>query len=87
MCPAVLRRVPDEDPEALRYLAALRLVPGAEVMVVERAPFNGPVRLSVNGEEEVIGAELSRTLQVEAARPARKRQGGKASRTAGASDA
>ena len=31
---AVLRRVPDEDPEALRYLATLRLVPGAEITVV-----------------------------------------------------
>lgn len=68
--PAVLRRVPDEDPEALRYLAELHLVPGARLLVLERAPFNGPVRLDVDGEERVIGAELSRTLQVEPVAPA-----------------
>ncbi len=66
--PCVLRRVPDEDGEALRYFAALGLVPGAHVMVLERAPFNGPVRLRVENEERVIGAELSKTLQVEPAR-------------------
>lgn len=64
---AVLRRVPDEDPEALRYLAELHLVPGARLEVLERAPFNGPVRLDVDGVEQLIGAELSRALQVEPA--------------------
>lgn len=78
--PAVLRRVPDEDPEALRYLAELQLVPGARLEVLERAPFNGPVRLDVDGVEQLIGAELSRALQVE---PAVSR-GGRRSRRRGA---
>jgi DtxR family Mn-dependent transcriptional regulator len=64
-CPAVLRRVPDEDPEALRYLAELALVPGAEVVVVDRAPFNGPLRVQVGGREQYLGAELSRAIEVE----------------------
>lgn len=85
--PAVLRRVPDEDPEALRYLASLRLKPGARVEVVERAPFNGPVRLRVDGEEQMIGAELSRTLQVEPARTTRKRRSTTEATNAGAHDA
>jgi DtxR family Mn-dependent transcriptional regulator len=72
-CPAVLRRVPDEDSEALRYLAKLNLVPGANLVVIERAPFNGPVRLTVDGEERLIGAELSRSLQVEPVAGARGR--------------
>jgi DtxR family Mn-dependent transcriptional regulator len=84
---AVLRRVPDEDAEALRYLATLRLVPGAEIMVVSRAPFNGPVRLRVNGEEQVIGAELSRTLQVEPARRHANRRGRRSRGTTRDSDA
>lgn len=63
--PAIVRRVGDEDPEALRYLANLGLVPGAELTVTEHAPFNGPVRVLVEGREHVIGRELSRHLQVE----------------------
>ena len=63
--PAVLRRVPDEDAAALRYLAELSLVPGARVTVVERAPFNGPVTVEIGGERRVIGRELAATVSVE----------------------
>lgn len=64
---AVLRRVPDEDAAALRYLADLGLTPGAVVTMVELAPFNGPVRLRVAGEERVIGRELAGLVGVEPA--------------------
>jgi DtxR family Mn-dependent transcriptional regulator len=62
---AVLRQVPDEDPEALRYLARLCLVPGAELLVLERTPFRGPLRIAVDGQECYVGAELSMHLRVE----------------------
>jgi DtxR family Mn-dependent transcriptional regulator len=81
--PAILRRVQDEDPEALRYLASLRLVPGAHVTVLERAPFNGPLRLRVEDEEKLIGAELSKTLQVEPASEKGKRRASKRSTPTG----
>lgn len=62
---AVLRRVSDEDPAALRYLAGLELWPGAEVEVLERAPFNGPLRVRVGQEERMLGRELSSVMSVE----------------------
>jgi DtxR family Mn-dependent transcriptional regulator len=65
--PAVLRRVPDEDAAALRYFAQLQLVPGAHVCVLERAPFNGPVRLRVGDAECAIGTELAARVRVEEA--------------------
>jgi len=61
----VLRRVDDEDPEALRYLAELELVPGVEVQLLGRAPFNGPLKVQVGEHEHFVGADLARTLQVE----------------------
>ncbi len=61
----VLRRVPDEDAAALRYLAELDLRPGVALHVVDRAPFNGPLRVRVGDVVHTIGAELSRALQVE----------------------
>jgi DtxR family transcriptional regulator, Mn-dependent transcriptional regulator len=62
---AVLRQVPDEDPAALRYLAELDLKPGAALEVVEVAPFNGPLRVLINGHEQVVGRELAREVKVE----------------------
>ena len=62
---AVLRRVSDKDPEMLRYLAELGLVPGALLEVLECAPFNGPLRVRVQGTERIVGSELASSLQVE----------------------
>jgi DtxR family Mn-dependent transcriptional regulator len=62
---AVLRQVPDEDPEALRYLARMALVPGVELVVLERMPFRGPMRIAVGERECYVGAELSAHLRVE----------------------
>ena len=64
---AILRRVSDEDPEALRYLARLNLIPGVELEVLERTPFNGPLRVRVARAEEMIGLELAERLRVERA--------------------
>lgn len=62
---ATLRQVPDEDAAALRYLAELDLRPGAELEVMEVAPFNGPMRVLINGREQVIGRELAYKVKVE----------------------
>lgn len=62
---AVLRRVSDEDPEALRYLARLNLVPGVTIQVLERTPVQGPLRVRVGSAEEMVGLELAARLSVE----------------------
>jgi DtxR family transcriptional regulator, Mn-dependent transcriptional regulator len=61
----VLRRVKTDEGDKLRYLAELDLVPGTAFKLVNRAPFNGPLRLDVNGREHVIGTELAQALRVE----------------------
>jgi DtxR family transcriptional regulator, Mn-dependent transcriptional regulator len=62
---AVLQQVPDEDAAALRYLAELDLLPGADIEVLDVAPFDGPLRLRVNGRERVVGRELARQVAVQ----------------------
>jgi DtxR family transcriptional regulator, Mn-dependent transcriptional regulator len=42
-----VRRVGDRDPERLRYLAQLGVTPGADVRVVARAPYGGPITLRI----------------------------------------
>ncbi|HET7322695.1 MAG TPA: metal-dependent transcriptional regulator [Longimicrobiaceae bacterium] len=54
-----------QEPEQLRYLGSLALYPDAEVEVVERAPFGGPLSLRVNGTPQVLARALAERLFVE----------------------
>ena len=60
----LISRVRTHEPERLRYLASLGLVPGARFEILGRAPFNGPMRLRVGRDEVVLGAELTQMLWV-----------------------
>lgn len=59
-------RVRTHEPERLRYFASLSLVPGTSFEIMGRAPFNGPIRLRVERDEVVLGAELGHSLWVSA---------------------
>lgn len=58
-------RVSDEDPARLRYLAELDLLIGSELMVTQRAPYDGPITLRVGQVERVIGPALAAQVMVE----------------------
>jgi DtxR family Mn-dependent transcriptional regulator len=60
----VISRVNTHDPEKLIYLQDIRLIPGQAIDLVARAPFNGPLRLRIDRDEQVIGVELARALRV-----------------------
>jgi DtxR family Mn-dependent transcriptional regulator len=60
----IISRVHTHDAEILKYLATLNLVPEQPVRLLNRAPFNGPLRLRVGSQEQVIGHELSKVLRV-----------------------
>lgn len=56
---ATVERVPDGDPELLRYLGGLGLVPGSEVELGSFAPFGGPVTVRTSAGEHAISRELA----------------------------
>jgi DtxR family Mn-dependent transcriptional regulator len=56
--------VSEEMPELLRYLAGLGLKPGAEVIVEEVAPFEGPLMILVGEVRHPLAREVARTLFV-----------------------
>jgi len=68
---ADVMRVEDEDPELLRYLAALTLTPGNTVRMLERAPFGGPITVEVDQRSQQIGPALAERVLV---RPRRSRR-------------
>jgi DtxR family Mn-dependent transcriptional regulator len=59
-----ITRVRIREPEKLQYLAEIGIVPGVEFELIHRAPFNGPLRLKLGRNEQVIGAELAAALWV-----------------------
>jgi len=60
----VVVRVSDEDPEMLRYLAELSIVPGKRLTVKSRAPFDGPITLAISRQELSIGPALAAQVMV-----------------------
>jgi len=59
-------RVEDEDPELLRYLAALRFVPGATVRCLKKEPYEGPLTIRVGSKAHTIGPPLAARVFVNA---------------------
>lgn len=66
--PAVVRRVSDRDPEALRYLSHLGMTPGTAISVEGHGPFGGPVWVRVGRRRHAIGRDLAGAIYVEPAR-------------------
>ena len=50
------------EPERLRYLASVGLVPGVVVTLLDHQPFGGPVTVEAGGERHVIGEELAQVV-------------------------
>ncbi|MGH2955551.1 MAG: metal-dependent transcriptional regulator [Solirubrobacterales bacterium] len=60
----VFERVSDRDPEMLRYLDSRGIRPGVRVRVAGREPFDGPIRIEVDGEEHALGAPLAGRMRI-----------------------
>ncbi|MBN2732263.1 MAG: metal-dependent transcriptional regulator [Balneolaceae bacterium] len=60
----IIGRVKDQDPERLRYLEKEGLLPGVQLTIKKKAPFNGPLTLLVEDEEKIIGQDLAKTIFV-----------------------
>jgi DtxR family Mn-dependent transcriptional regulator len=58
-------RIKTHDPDKLKYLASLNLVPDTPYKLISRQPFNGPIRLAIAGQgDQVIGSELAAAIWV-----------------------
>ncbi|MBK8985066.1 MAG: metal-dependent transcriptional regulator [Chloroflexi bacterium] len=63
----VARIYDDDNSEMLRHLADLGLTPGTLVQVTAVAPFDGPLTIEVNGQAQIIGFNVARSVLVTAA--------------------
>ena len=61
----IVSRVRTHNPDKLRYIAELGLVPGISFHLLSCAPFQGPLRLQMKPHDHIIGYELSQSIWVE----------------------
>jgi DtxR family Mn-dependent transcriptional regulator len=64
---AIIRRVEDNDPKLLRYLANLGLLPGAKITTVAYVPFDQTLRVQIGEHEDtaVLGPSITGEIYVE----------------------
>jgi DtxR family Mn-dependent transcriptional regulator len=60
--PYLIGRVKDQDPDLLRYLEKIGLIPGVKVKLVEKAPFKGPLTLDIEGITQIIGHDVAEAI-------------------------
>ncbi len=60
-----IKKVDDTDNEKLEYLETIGLLPGVSVKILDKAPFNGPLTLSYNGNKKIIGNEIASCIFVD----------------------
>ncbi len=61
-----ISRIKSHSADKLLYLSEIQMIPGQAIEVINRAPFNGPIRVKINGrDEQVVGAELAADIWVE----------------------
>lgn len=60
----VVSRVNSHDEDKLQYLGTLGLLPGKAFTLVNRAPFNGPLQIEMDGAVVHLGYELAGVLRV-----------------------
>ncbi|TNE72132.1 metal-dependent transcriptional regulator [bacterium] len=60
----IIRRIEEQSPEFLRYVAELGLKPNTEILLAQKDPFNGPIRLEIKGLPLIIGFEVAKSLHV-----------------------
>ena len=59
---AEVKRVATSEPDRLRYLGGIGLVPGAVLTVAGKESFNGPLSIDLDGRRYVLGHDLARVL-------------------------
>jgi len=60
----VIVKITEEDPELLQYLKTLGLKPEAYLEVVEKAPFNGPITVKVDGKDHALSREIAALIKI-----------------------
>ena len=64
---AIIKRVRDTDPDLLRYLSELEIIPDAKIEIMDYSEFDGNLHIKVfhSGKTEVLGPNITEQIFVE----------------------
>ena len=65
----IVQRVSDDDPNLLRYLSSLGLIPGALLELLAVAPYGGVYTVRVGAQTHAIGDPVAQAVLVRPATP------------------
>jgi DtxR family Mn-dependent transcriptional regulator len=57
-------KITDENPDLLQYLSTLGIKPETYLKVVEKAPFEGPITVRVDGKDHALSSEIAASIKV-----------------------
>jgi len=60
----VIAKITDERRELLEYLSSLEIRPDKIVEVIEKAPFNGPITIKIDGKNCALSQEIASLIQI-----------------------
>jgi len=60
----IVVKITEEKSEWLQYFDTLGLVPGTEIEILEKAPFNGPITLRIDATNRALSRKLASIIQV-----------------------
>ena len=60
----IIVKITDENPDLLQYLGTLGIKPETYFEVVEKAPFDGPVTVRVDGKVHALSREIAAIIKV-----------------------
>jgi len=60
----ILVKITEEKSDLLHYLNTLGLAPGATMVILEKAPFDGPITFKVGGTSHALSYEIASIIQV-----------------------
>jgi DtxR family Mn-dependent transcriptional regulator len=61
----LISRISDDNKEMVAYFEEMGFLPGCELKLLSKAPFNGPLSIEHKGNEIVIGSEIGRNIYVD----------------------
>jgi DtxR family Mn-dependent transcriptional regulator len=55
----IIGRVRDQESELLRYFEEIGVIPGVQIRIIDKAPFNGPILVKLEDVEKTIGFNIA----------------------------
>jgi len=60
----IINHLHDDNSTLLAYLEELKLIPNTKLLIREKGPFRGPIKLIKDGKEILVGHEVSQSIFV-----------------------